>query len=117
MKVVILPEVEEYLTDLGQILYENEYFGFEDDAIEYVTRLIFDIQKTLPIRQHNPAPKYFKKFVQNLEQAEYLEYAVFRKNKRTSWYVFFTTYEDEITGDDIFLIRYIGNNHSVAQHL
>jgi len=83
MKVVILPEVEDYLKDLGRILYEYEYFGFEDDAIEYIEDLILDIKKSLPIRQHKPAPEYFKDFV-DLELAEYLEYAVFKKNRRTS---------------------------------
>ena len=116
MKVVILPEVEDYLKDLGRILYEYEYFGFEDDAIEYIEDLILDIKKSLPIRQHKPAPEYFKDFV-DLELAEYLEYAVFKKNRRTSWYAFFTTYEEEETGEDIYLVCYIANNHTVAQHL
>jgi len=70
MKVVILPEVEDYLEDLGRILYENEYFGFVDDAIEYVEDLVYEIKKNLHIRQHNPSPEHFKKFVSNLEQAE-----------------------------------------------
>jgi hypothetical protein len=117
MKVLILPEVEEYLEDLGQVLYEKEYFGFEEEAIEYVEDLVYDIKKNLPILQHKPAPAYFHRFVTNIEQAENLEYAVFKKNRRTSWYVFFTTYENEQNGDDIFLVRYIGNNYTVAQHL
>ena len=46
-----------------------------------------------------------------------MEYAVFKKSKRTSWYIFFNTYEDEQTGEDIYLVRYIGNNHTIAQYL
>lgn len=30
MKVVALPEVREYLMELINILYEKEYFGFEE---------------------------------------------------------------------------------------
>jgi hypothetical protein len=40
-----------------------------------------------------------------------MSYAVFKKNNNTSWYVFFN-YED-----DIYYVRYIGNNHTCAQYL
>ena len=109
--VLIIPEAQLYLQNLALILYEKEYFGFEDSARKYVIDLFEDIKKTLPIRQHKPAPKYFDKYGKGMK------YAVFKKNKRTSWYVFFTIYEDEKTGEDIFLIRYVGNNHTVTQYL
>ena len=107
MNVLVSPEVQTYMLKLVCILYEKGYFSFEDDARKYVKDLYDDIKTSLPIRQHKPAPEFFKSFVENLEQAENLEYAVFKKNKRTSWYVFFTTYEDEETGDDIYLVCYI----------
>jgi len=116
MKVLSIPEVQTYIQKLICILYEKGYFSYEDDARMYVNDLYDDIKTSLPIREHRPAPEYFKNFV-DPEQAEYLEYAVFKKNRRTSWYVFFTTYEDEENGEDIFLVRYIANNHTVAQHL
>ena len=111
MKVITLPEVQQYLESLKKILFENEYFSFEDTAQKYVDDLFDDIITTLPTRLHKPASKYFDKYGKDME------YAVFTKNKRTSWYVFFTTYEDEETGEDIFLIRFIGNNHTVSQYL
>ena len=99
----------EYIERLVPILYENEYFSYEDDARKYVKDLYDDIQKTLPTRPHKPAPKYFDKYGLNMY------YAGFQKNKHTTWYVFFTKYREN--EEIIYLIRYIANNHSVAQHL
>ena len=111
MRILAIPEVRLYLQNLAITLYEKEFFGFEDSARKYVIDLFEEIKKTLPIRLHKPAPKYFDKYGKDMK------YAVFKKSSRTSWYVFFTTYEDEETGEDIFLIRFIGNNHTVSQYL
>ena len=109
MKVLALPEVQQYLQSLKKILFENEYFGFESSAQKYVDDLFEHIKTTLPICSHKPAPKYFDKYGKNMK------YAVFNKNKRTSWYAFFKTYRKN--GETFYLIRYIGNNHTVAQYL
>ncbi|KAA6331699.1 hypothetical protein EZS27_019729 [termite gut metagenome] len=37
--------------------------------------------------------------------------SVFKKNNHTQWYVFFNL------ENDVYYIRYIGNNHTVSQHL
>jgi hypothetical protein len=42
-------------------------------------------------------------------------YATFKKNKSTQWYVFFNIYADN--GEAIYLVRYISNNHMIAQFL
>ena len=34
MKVVFLPEVRLYLRELQDILFEKEYFGFEESAVQ-----------------------------------------------------------------------------------
>ena len=109
MSVIFLPEVFEYLQSLIPILYNNGYFSFEDDAVSYVEDLIDDIQATLPTRLNKPAPKYFERYGQNIK------YAGFPKNKRTTWYVFFTIYWEN--DKEIYLVRYIANNHTIAQHL
>ncbi len=41
-------------------------------------------------------------------------YAVFEKNKTTQWHVSFNVYQGQ-DGQFIFLIRYISNNHGIAQ--
>ena len=109
MQVILLPEVLKYIEDLATILYEKEYFGFEETSLKYVLELYDDITTHLPEKQHNPAPEYFDKY------GEDMEYASFKKNKRTTWYVFFEIYEDN--GEIIYLVRYIANNHTVAQYL
>ena len=110
MKVVILPEVFDYMEDLMEILYRKEYFGFRESASEYVIDLLDNIKANLPKQQHKRAPERFAKY------GEDLHYASFVKNKRTTWYAFFTKYENE-SKDIIYLVRYIANNHTVAHHL
>ena len=109
MKVIVIPEVYVFLENLVIVLYEKEYFGFEDAARKYVDELYEDVTKNLPIVLKRRAPDYFNKY------GEGMYYAVFKKNKRTSWYAFFRIYEQD--GERIYQIRYIANNHSVAQHL
>jgi len=109
MKVVATQGVKQYLNDLVYILYEKEYFGFEDSAHKYADELLDDIITNLPTRLHKQAPPYFDKYGKGMY------YATFRKNKQTAWYAFFSKYNDK--GNTIYLIRYIANNHTVAQYL
>lgn len=109
MKIVFLPEALAYFNELSTILYKKNYFGFEDKALKYVDDLLENIKNTLHSRVKKPAPPYFDKFGKNML------YSIFRKNKTTEWYVFFNVYQkdEEIT----LVIRYISNNHEIAQYL
>jgi len=109
MKVLFTQKVREYTSHLIRILYEKEYFGFEEAAKKYVDSLIIDIETNLPSMQHKNAPKYFDKY------GKEMFYANFRKNKQTTWYAFFSKYKEN--GETIYLVRYIANNHTVAQYL
>lgn len=109
MKVLFLPEVRMYFQELQDILFEKEYFGFEESAVQYVRDLIFDIEATLPERASKIAPPYFNRY------GKELRYASFRKNRNTQWYVFFNKYREN--GEVIYLVRYISNNHMIAQYL
>ena len=109
MKVDTTPEVKQYLNDLITILYENGYFSFEENAHKYVDDLIDDIMEYLPIKRHKPAPPHFDQYGTGMY------YASFRKNKDTTWYAFFNKYLDN--GKTVYLVRYIANNHVIAQHL
>jgi len=110
MKVIFEPEVQEYLDRLIPVLYEKGYFGFVDAAIKYVDDLIDDIQSNLHEKRHKRPPDRYKKYGKDIH------YAAFTKNKRTTWYAFFTKYQNE-NNEIIYLIRYIGNNHTYAQYL
>lgn len=109
MKVIALPEVREYLMELINILYEKEYFGFEENAQKYVEELFLDIKTNLPLKLKKPAPPYFDRY------GKKMLYSTFRKNKATQWYVFFNVYQKD--GEMTFIIRYISNNHVTAQYL
>ena len=109
MKVIILPKALQYLDKIAFILFEKQYFSYLETSIRYVDDLIDDINANLAKKQHKPAPPYYD------EYGKKLYYAVFKKNKRTSYYVFFSKYNDN--GQIVYLICYIGNNHTEAQHL
>jgi len=109
MQVIFLPEVFDYLEELSEILYEKGYFSFEETALGYVLELYDDIVSNLPKCQHKPAPKYFDKYGKGMK------YASFRKNKHTTWYVFFRIYKKY--EEPIYMVRYISNNHVIAQYL
>ncbi len=59
MRVLVMPEVRQYLKRLSQILYDKDYFGYLDYAEKYVERLFGDITTTLPTCVHRPAPRHF----------------------------------------------------------
>jgi hypothetical protein len=109
MTVEFLPEVVVYFEELAWILHEKGYFSEYEASWKYVYELNDDIRTNLPTMHHRNAPTYFDKYGKNMK------YAVFPKNKQTAWYVFFKTYCKN--GEDVFLVRYIGNNHVVAKYL
>ena len=109
MTVTFIPEVQEFLDELVPILYENGYFSYEEDAQEYVDDLVDDIMDNLPTKSHKQAPPHFDKYGTGMY------YASFKKNKKTTWYAFFTKYL--VNGETIYLVRYINNNHIIAQYL
>jgi len=109
MNVTVIPKVYEYLENLVIILYENEYFGFEESARKYVDDLYYDITETLSVCVKKPAPKYFDKYGKGMY------YASFRKSKSTQWFAFFRIYKKN--GEEIYQVRFIANNHTIAQYL
>jgi len=109
MSVLFVPKVQEYLYELENILYEKEYYSFEESALKYVDELIYDITTNLSNKLHKPAPKYYDQY------GEELYYATFKKNRQTNWYAFFSKYVEN--GETIYIVCYMGNNHTEAHHL
>lgn len=109
MKIIFLQETLDYFNELSTLLFEQDYFGFEENALKYVDDLLNDIKKNVHARVQKPAPVYFDRY------GKRMFYATFKKSKNTQWYVFFTKYKDR--GETVYLIRYIGNNHTISQHL
>jgi CRISPR/Cas system endoribonuclease Cas6 (RAMP superfamily) len=96
--ISVSPGVSEALKQLVWILYNEEYFGFEEDAHKYVEKLKKAIYNDLPNLTHYETPLEIKKY------GRY--YVKLKGNKRTMWYVFF-----EKSGNR-YLIQFITNNYS-----
>lgn len=109
MKVIILPEVIDYFLELASIFYEKGYFGFEENAIQYTRELFEDIRDNLPNKHKKVAPRYFDKYGKGMH------YAIFKRNKNTSWYVFFNIYHTK--EETAYFVRYVSNNHMIAKYL
>ncbi|NLO69795.1 MAG: hypothetical protein GX102_02350 [Porphyromonadaceae bacterium] len=110
MKVLVSPRVRSYLYELSEILHDKEYFGFLETAEKYVEELFKDIETSLPYKLKHIAPQYFERY------GKKLFYATFVKNKHTTWYVFFSTYQN-VDNELIYLVTYISNNHVIGHLL
>lgn len=99
-QVIIQPVVIDYLIDLINVLYDKEYFGFFESSVEYadkITDFILDI------------PNQKSKFTKNKRFGKY--YCRYKHNSKTSW---FPVFDIE---DDVYLIKFITNNHSSSYPL
>lgn len=94
---------ENYLTDLIDILFYKDYFGYIENAEKYVVDLKDDIENYINIKQHYLTPKKLSRYGKN--------FIIVSLNNRTSWYVFFEK------RDNRFLIQYITNNHMEESNL
>jgi len=97
--------VIEYLNKLVDILFEDGYFSFRDTAKEYVMDLLQKIEFSLPLfpRQN---PRYRRRIY-----GKDTQYITIRKNRHTSYYIFFLQKENK------YIVTYIGNNHTDAHYL
>ena len=103
--ILYAPKVSEYLNNLVDILYENGYFGYRESAKEYVMDLRNKIELSLPLLPPR-LPRYRRKIY-----GKHTKYITIRKNRHTSYYVFFLQKADK------YIVTYIGNNHTDAQYL
>ena len=104
MAVHYLPEVEIYLFELIEQLYDKNYFSFPDQAINYVFKIRKYIESSITTAYKRKAPEYFAKYGKDMS------YFIYKANANTSWYIFFRQKAD------IYLICYITNNHVSAQY-
>jgi len=96
--IVYKDRFENEIDKLLEVLFVNEYFGFEDSALNYVEKIYNFIKNNIskPISKNSPVAyqKVGKKFIK------------YKANNNTSWYIFFDQKEHR------FLINHITNNHS-----
>jgi signal transduction histidine kinase len=94
-KIITHEIVSDKLDSLINILYEEGYFDFKENAREYVIA-IYEFINTIPKRPH--------RLTRNNKHGTY--FCTFKANSRTTWYISFD--KDENT----YLIKNITNNHS-----
>ncbi|NLN33572.1 MAG: hypothetical protein GX159_08255 [Flavobacteriaceae bacterium] len=97
-KIIYLPQVEIFLNDLVDILFEQEYFGFQNDAEIYIKKIKIFIQEKISVFPSKKTPEVLKKFGER--------YVTYKANNRTTWYIFFSQEED------FYFIKFITNNHT-----
>jgi hypothetical protein len=94
-----------YLNDLTKILFEKEYFGFEENALEYIANLKNFVTDYISILPKHEAPAYFSKYEKNMQ------YVFYPINNRTTWYFFF------LQEAEVYVVCYITNNHFEGQYI
>lgn len=105
MKVVFAPEVENDLFELVEVLVRKGYLGTYDFAISYVEDLVYFIQTNIQKKVKIKAPACFNHYGSDLW------YISYRRNSNTTWYIFFSQI------GDVYWVKYITNNHVIAQFL
>lgn len=94
-KIRVAPGLAFQLNDLIDVLYLEEYFGFKQTALDYVT----DIENfiyTIPNRKHKTCKI----------NTHGIYYCKYKRSHRTTWFIIFDK------ADDFYLIKYITNNHT-----
>jgi hypothetical protein len=104
-EVIFYPSVVEYLDDLGKQLFDAGYFGYRENAVQYIQRMVDYIVSHVYLSIALPAPEYFEKY------GAHLKYITYYSTKRTTWYIFFQHL------DNRYLVRYITNNHVEGQYI
>ncbi|WP_182042715.1 hypothetical protein [Moheibacter lacus] len=90
--------VTNYLNDLIDILFEEEYFTSYESAKQYVNKIYDFILNTT---------SYERFRITKVDQASLGKFfVVYKANKRTSWLIFFEKNKNRI------LVTHITNNHT-----
>ena len=95
--------VQIYFDELIIALFNEKYFLYEENAIEYVEKLVFYISNTIQTFPYKKSPESLSKF------GDF--YIFYKSNSRTTWYIFFSKKETN------YLIKHITNNHSFDSNL
>lgn len=81
-------EVEIYLNQLIDTLFEKEYFGFREDAQMYVANIKWFIDDNISIYPPKSLPIELKEFGE--------KYILYKANAQTTWYIFYDQDEKSV---------------------
>ena len=97
IKLIISNDASLYLDELIEILYKNNYFGFLESSVIYVTRIYEFIDENIVNFPSKKTPSKLSKLGSN--------YIFYKINQRTTWYIFFEQQEKN------YIITNIINNY------
>lgn len=109
-EILILPEVEEFLETLPELLVEKDYYSWVESAKRLVGDLLDFIRK-IPYVPHYTLTEESKGYFNKYGSDMYYVFLVRKASPRTTWYVFFSKFGNR------YLIRYITNNHKDGAYI
>lgn len=84
--------------DLIRILYSKNYFGFIEDAQNYVDRIYDFIRDNIATYPAKISPDDLQKYGE--------KYLLYKPNMNITWYILFTL------KDSVYYVEFITNNHT-----
>jgi hypothetical protein len=79
------------------VLLRKEYFSYQENAEEYVTKITLQIENDLHFTKCDKTPKKLLRFGNF--------YSKFKGSHRSTWYVFFNK------KDSRYFVKFVTNNH------
>jgi hypothetical protein len=92
------PSVLQYFNQLIDKLFYEGYFSYKESALNYVSKIIYNVERTIQNKKHYACPSELLKF------GEY--YIHFNMNQNTTWYFVFEKDSNR------YIITYVFNNYS-----
>ena len=91
-------ELIELTDELLFVLYTQDYFGFREDAQNYVNKIYDFIKATISTYPAKNTPPALSKYGS--------KYIYYKANTKTIWYIFFDIDEEK------YFVKFITNNHT-----
>jgi len=96
--IVFTEEFDEIAEELMLALYVQDYFGFIEDAKNYVDKIYAFIKRNIAIFPARNTPDKHKHYGE--------KYLLYKANANTTWYIFFSQIEQ------VYFVQFITNNHT-----
>ena len=96
-KVIFKKEVLDYFDELIYVLFAKDYFGYPENAINYVNKIVDFTTNEIADFPHKTTPQKLKYLGSN--------YIFYKANNHTTWFVFFEKQNNS------YLITGLLNNH------
>jgi len=88
-----------YFNQLIEDLFYAGYFSYKESALNYVSKIIYNVERNIHHKKHYPCSNSLLKFGKH--------YIHFNMNQNTTWYFVFEK------SDNRFLVTYVFNNYSI----